>query len=44
MGISQDEILYLYENGFEEEEIEALLYSPEILHEYVEEIFDFGFA
>ena len=44
VGISEDEILYLYENGFEEEEIEALLYSPEILHEYVAEIFDFGFA
>ena len=44
VGISEDEILYLYENGFEEEEIEALLYSPEILHEYVEAIFDFGFA
>ena len=44
VGISEDEILFLYESGFEEEEIEALLYSPEILHEYVEEIFDFGFA
>ena len=44
VGISEDAILYRYENGFEEEEIEALLYSPEILHEYVEEIFDFGFA
>ena len=29
---------------FEEEEIEALLYSPEIFHEYVEEIYEFGFA
>lgn len=44
VGISEDEILYLYENGFEEEEIEALLYSPEILHEYVEELFDMGIA
>ena len=27
-----------------EEEIEALLYNPDILHEYVEEIYEFGFA
>ena len=44
VGISEDEILYLYENGFEEEEIEALLFSPDILHEYVNELFEYGFA
>ena len=44
VGVSEDEVLYLYENGFEAEEIEALLYNPDILHEYVEEIYEFGFA
>ncbi|MBQ7084362.1 MAG: class II glutamine amidotransferase [Anaerotignum sp.] len=44
VGVSEDEVLYLYENGFEEEEIEALLYNPDILHEYVEEIYEFGFV
>ena len=44
VGISEDEILFLYESGFEEEEIEALLYSPEILWEYVEELCEMGFV
>ena len=44
VGVSEDEVLYFYENGLEEEEIEALLYNPDILHEYVEEIYEFGFA
>ena len=44
VGITETEILFLYESGFEEEEIEALLYSPDILREYVEEIYKLEFA
>ena len=44
VGVAEEEILCLYENGFDEEEIEALLFSPDILHEYVNELFEYGFA
>ena len=44
VGITEDEVLYLYENGFEEEEIEALLYSPEILREYIDEMLEAEYA
>ncbi len=44
VGISEEEILYLYQNGFTEEEIETLLYSPEILREYVEELMELGYV
>ena len=44
VGVAEEEILFLYENGFDEEEIEALLFSPDILHEYVNELFEYGFA
>lgn len=38
IGVTEDEVMFLYENGFEEGEIEDLLYSPEILREYIEEL------
>lgn len=44
VGISEEEILYLYQNGFTEEEIETLLYSPEILREYVDELMELGYV
>ena len=44
VGISEGEIMYLFENGFEEEEIEALLYSPEILREYIDEMIEAEYA
>lgn len=44
VGISEGEVLFLYENGFEEEEIEALLYSPEILREYIDEMIEMEYA
>ena len=40
MGVSEDEILFLYENGFEEEEIESLLYAPELLRECISEMLE----
>ena len=44
VGISEDEILFLYENGFDEEEIEALLYCPSVLQDYVQELLEMGIA
>lgn len=44
VGISESEILCLYENGFQEEEIEILLASPKILQEYAEELMEVGFV
>ena len=44
VGISEDEILFLYESGFDEEEIEALLYTPEVLRDYIDEIIAFDYA
>lgn len=44
VGISETEILCLYENGFQEEEIEILLASPKILQEYAEELMEVGFV
>ena len=44
VGITEEEVLYLYENGFEEEEIETLLYSPEILHEYLAELITYEYV
>ena len=43
VGVTEEEVLYLYENGFDEKEIEALLYSPEVLHEYLEEMMVYGY-
>lgn len=40
VGISEDEVLYLYEKGFEEEEIESLLYCPDVLGEYISEMLE----
>lgn len=44
VGIYETEILCLYENGFQEEEIKVLLASPNILREYVEELMEVGFV
>ena len=44
VGVSEEEVLYLYENGFEEEEIEYLLYSPDILREYIDEMVEQGYV
>lgn len=44
VGISEDEILFLYESGFDEEEIEALLYTPEVLRDYIDEIIAFDYV
>lgn len=44
VGISEDEILFLYESGFDGEEIEALLYTPEVLRDYIDEIIAFDYA
>lgn len=44
IGVSEDEILFLYENGFQEEEIEVLLDSPEYLQECIAEIMGLEYA
>lgn len=44
IGVSEDEILFLYENGFQEEEIEILLDSPEYLQECIAEIMGLEYA
>lgn len=44
VGVSEEEVLCLYENGFEEEEIEWLLYSPDILHQCIEEMAEAGYV
>lgn len=44
VGISEDEVLFLYESGFEEEEIEALLYTPEVLRDYIDEMLMFDYV
>ena len=35
VGVSEEEIIFLFENGFDEEDIENLLYSPRLMREYI---------
>lgn len=38
VGVSEEEIVFLYENGMDECDIEELLCRPEFIHEYIEAI------